>query len=170
MRKQVRALLEIGIIYLTVSIMLDFFLGGYPALLLPTLGLAFAVFGIMIFSKLWEQTSRTAEIRRQGVGTPEDELIRLEYLCQLAIDQGEVAAGDVLSRRLRSLAFAVAAYRLNESETVLRNMAEQEPSLLDRKVGDQQIFDALTTNGSIIRKGDLRSIQDFLSRIEGWTN
>lgn len=163
-------LAEIGIIYLAVSIVLDFFLHGYQALLWPALGLVFVVFGSMIVSTLWEQTSRTAEVRKQRVSAGEDELMRLENLCKAAIDEGDVAAGQLLSQRLRSLAFAAAAHHLNESETMLRTMAEQEPSLLQSRVRDQQIFHALVTNSSIIRKGDSLTIQDYLSRIEGWTN
>jgi hypothetical protein len=170
MKKQFRALIEIGIIYLAISMILDFFLGSYQFMLWPVLGLVFAVFGIMIFNRLWEQTSRTAEIRRQRVGTGEDELMRLEHLCKVAIDEGDVGAGELLSKRLRSLAFAAVACRLNESETMLKTMAEQEPSLLETKIGDQPIFHALVSNGSIIRKGDSRTLQDYLSRIEGWTS
>jgi hypothetical protein len=170
MKKQVTVLAEIGVIYLAVSILLDFFLHGYQALLWPVLGLAFAVFGSMIVSTLWEQTSRTAEVRKQRVSAGEDELMRLEHICKAAIDEGDVAAGLLLSQRLRALGFASAAYHLNESETMIRTMAEQEPSLLQRRVRDQQVLHALVTNSSIIRKGDSLTVQDYLSRIESWTN
>jgi hypothetical protein len=169
MKKQVRALVEIGIIYLAVSIVLDYFLRGYQTLLWPALGFVFVIFGTMIFSELWEQTSRAAKIDRRRVNAGEDELMRLEHLCKAAIDQGDVAAGELLSQRLRSLAFAAAAYHLNESEAMLRTMAEQEPSLLQTRVGDQQIFHALVTNGPLTRKGDSLSLQDYLSKIEDWT-
>lgn len=170
MRKQVTALAEIGIIYLAVSIVLDFFLRAYQVLLWPVLGFVFVVFGIMILSALWDRTSRTVEITKQQVSTAEDELMQLEYLCRVAIDGDDVAARELLSQRLRSLAFAAAAYHLNESEAMLRTMAEENPSLLHRKVGDQQIFHALVTDGFVFRKGDSRSLQDYLSKIEGWTN
>jgi hypothetical protein len=170
MRKPVRALVEIGTVYLAVSIVLDFFLRNYQALLWPALGLVFVMFGVMILSTLWEQTSRTPEVSKQRSGAAEDELMRLEYLCKAAIDEGDASAGLLLSQRLRSLTFAAAAYHLNESQTILRNMAERDPSSLQRRIGDEQIFHALVTNGSVIRKSDSLSLQDYMSKIEGWTN
>ena len=169
MKKQARALVEIGIIYLAISIVLDFFLRGYPNLLWPALGLVFVLFGIMIFGELWELTSRTAEIRRQRISAPDDELKRLEHLCESAIDQGDVAAVNLLSKRLKSLAFAATAFHLNESEATLRIMAEQEPSSLHSRVGDQEIFRALVTTGPVIRRGDSSSLQEYLRKIEEWT-
>lgn len=169
MKKQARALVEIGIIYLAISIVLDFLLRGYPNLLWSALGLAFVLFGIMIFAELWELTSRTAEIRRQRISPSNDELKRLEQLCESAIDQGDVAAGNLLSKRLKSLAFAAAAFHLNESEATLRTMAMQQPSSLHSRVGDEEIFRALVTTGPVTGRGDWLSLQEYLSKIEEWT-
>ena len=52
MKKQVRALLEIAIIYVAVSIVLDSVLGGFQILLLPALACAFVLFATMIFGVL----------------------------------------------------------------------------------------------------------------------
>jgi len=168
MKKQVRALLEIAIIYVAVSIVLDSVLGGFQILLLPALACAFVLFATMIFGVLWEQRVPTPARNTHGSPTDESDLIRLGRLCNAAIGQGEAKAGEAISERIRSIAFAAAAYHLNEPEATLRTMAEQEPALLHPKIGDENIFRALTTSGSITRKGNWQGLDECLRRIEDW--
>jgi hypothetical protein len=169
MRKQTRALAEIGVAYLTVSIVLDYLLGAYQILLWPALAFGFILFGIMIFATLWEHPSPA--IGKRELHTPEtdDKLIRLQHLCKLAIDDADNAAERLLSERVRSIAFAAAAYNLNTSETRLRFMAIDEPNLLQTKIVDRQFFSALTTEDAMIQKGDSRWLEKLLDIIEGWT-
>jgi hypothetical protein len=168
MKKQIRALLEIAIIYLAVSIVLDYILAGFQILLWPALGVAFILFAIMIFGVLWEQRDRMNVANEVGSSGDENDLARLERLGSAAVDQGETRDGEAISERIRSIAYAAAAYRLNESEVRLKTMVEREPNVLRSKIGDERIFHALTTRGSLTRKGDWRSLNEYLRSIEDW--
>jgi len=168
MNKQVRALLEITIAYIAVSMVLDSVLGGFQILLLPALALTFLLFATMILGVLWEQRAPTVARKTEYSPTDESDLVRLEFLCNAALVQGEARAGEDISERVRSIAYAAAAYHLNEPEAALRTMAEREPDLLRPKIGDENVFRALTTSGSIIKKGDWQGLDECLRRIEDW--
>jgi len=164
MKKQIWALLKIAIIYVAVSIVLDAVLGGYLILLLLALACTFILFAAMILGVLWEQRApkSTGNPERSHNGTG---LSRLEHLCIAALDRGEAKAGETVSDRIRTIAFGAAAYHLNEPEAKLRAAAEQEPNLLRHKIEDEHVFQALTSD-SLVRKGDWRSLDECLRRIE----
>jgi len=171
MRKQIRALIEIGAIYLTVSIVLDFLLGGYPVLSWSALGIAFLIFAILILDVLLELTPRSASDRPSRAIAPEDELMRLEYLSAKAIDDGDPDAGLLLSDRLRSIGFAVAAYRFNSSEAALRTMVEQDPNSFRDKLGDEEMSEILATSPvtNLVTRRNTRSLEYCLAKIEDWS-
>jgi len=169
MKKQIKALIELGSVYLALSIVLDYFLSGYPILLWPALAVAFFVFAGMIFSVLWQHNPRTPSGTDQSANHGDD-LTQFEYLCDLAINQGDRNAGEILTERVRSLAFAAAAYHLNIPETALRIMIEQDPRSLDTKIRDRPILLALTTRGSLIREGESQTLQNCVKTIGEWTN
>lgn len=169
MRKQIKTLIQIGVVYLAVSIVLDFFLADYPILTWASLGFAFILFGIMIFNVLLELNSRPAPskgIRQFKRG--EDDLMRLDKLCQRAIDHGDATSTQLLSERIRSLAFAAASYHFNITEPLLRNMAQQDPVSLERQINDQRIFEALTATSSSVSRRNTRDIDNYLTSIEAW--
>jgi len=169
MKKQTRALVEIGLAFITASILLDYFLGAYQILLWPALGFEFILFGIMILNTLRGRVASGAVKREPSKTQSEDELTRLEHLCKLAIEQGDQAAANILSERVRSLAFAAAANHLDTSETTLRTMSEEDPTLLQTQVRDPELFNALTTKGDMIQRGDTNFLKNLLGKIEEWT-
>lgn len=170
MRKRIRALIEIGVIYLAVSIALDFFLGSYRVLLWPALAFAFTIFGAMILSTLWERTYPSASSETPRSADSNDDLSRLEYLCKMALEQADSNAQEVLSKRIRSLAFEAAAHHLSMPEGLLRDMAENKPSLLHLKIDDEAILSALTTTSSVLKKDPPHGLKECLTRIEDWAN
>ena len=168
MRKQTKALVEIGIIYLCVSMLLDFFLGSFQILLLPGLALEFLVFGIMIMSTLWERVTPRTRKQEKSTSQVDDALTRLEHLCELAINGGDQAARSLLSERVKSLAFAAAANHFKTPEASLRTDAQKQPDVLESKVRDAQLFNAMTLTNSFVRQRDSRSLEQLLAKIEGW--
>jgi hypothetical protein len=171
LKKQIRALIEIGAIYLAFSIVLDFLLGGYPVLSWSALGIAFIIFAILILDVLLELTPRSASDRPPAAIEQEDELMRLEYLSAKAIDDGDPDAGLLLSNRLRSIGFAIAAYRFNTSEAALRAMVEQDSNSFRDKLGDQAMAEILTTNlaTNLVTRRDTDSLEYCLAKIEDWS-
>jgi len=171
MKKQTKTLIQLAVVYLAVSIVLDFFLAGYPILTWAGLGFAFILFGIIVFNVLLELTSRPAPnkgIRQFKRG--EDDLMRLDKLCQRAIDHGETTSTQLLSERIKSLAFAAASYHFNITEPLLRNMAQQDPTSLERQLNDKRMFEALTATSSGVSRRSTRDIDSCLTSIEAWLN
>jgi heme exporter protein D len=170
MKKQVRTLIEIGVAYLAISIVLDFFLAGYPVLTWSALAFAFLVFAVLIISVVLELAARPAVRMVPHVTAHEDELVRLERLSQKALDERDPDASVLLSQRLKSVAFAVVAYRFNTSEALLRNTAEKESDSLRDQLGDQELVEALTTKDSLVNRSTLRNLEYYLTKIEDWSN
>lgn len=170
MKKQIKTLIQIGVVYLAVSILLDSFLAGYPILIWAGLGVAFILVGIMIFNVLLELIPRPAA--HKGVRQfkkSEDDLMRLDKLCQKAIDQGDAASTQLLSERIRSLAFEAAAYHLNITETLLRNMALQDSTSLEQQIHDNRMFEVLTTTSSVVSRRNTSDLVSYLTKIEDWS-
>jgi hypothetical protein len=168
MKKQTRGLFEIGVVYLAVSILLDYFLGAYQILLWLALAFGFIIFGIMIMSTLFESLAPATRKREADNLPSEDEFTRLWRLCKFAIDQGDQTAGKTLSEKTRSLAFAAAANDLNTSEAALREATEKEPGMFQMKVGDPELFTALTTTGNLVARGDTKILERLLGKVEEW--
>jgi hypothetical protein len=169
MKKQTKGLIEIGVLYLGVSIVLDYFLGAYQILLWLALAFEFIIFGLMIMSTLFESLAPTTRKREVDNLPSEDEFKRLGRLCKFAVDQGDQTAGKTLSEKIRSLAFAAAANDLNTSEAALREATEKEPGMLQMKVGDPELFTALTTTGNMVARGDTKILEGLLGKVEEWT-
>jgi hypothetical protein len=171
MKKQIRTLVQIAAVYLTVSVILDFLLAGYPILTWLGLGFAFLLFGVAIFDVLLELTVRPpAKGNVTRFKRNDDDLMRLEKLCKKAADNNDPAASQLLSERIRSLAFAVAAHHCNTAEPLLRDMALQDPESLQRQVNDQYMIEALTATDCLVTRGNTRKLDDYLTRIEDWSN
>jgi hypothetical protein len=171
MKKQTRTLVQIAVVYLAISIILDFFLAGYPILTWLGVGFAFILFGIVIFDVLLELTVRPlAKKSVPRFKRNEDDLMRLDKLCKKAIDHDDPAASQLLSERIRSLAYAVTAYHCNTTEPMLRDLILQDPASLQRLVHDQYMVEALTTTDYVVTRGNTRRLDDYLTKIEDWSN
>ena len=171
MKKQIRTLVQIAVVYLAISILLDFFLAGYPILTWLGIGFAFLLFGILIFNVLLELTVRPlAKKSVPRFKRNEDDLMRLDKLCKKAIDNNDPAASQLLSDRIRSLAFGVAAYHCNTAEPLLREMFLEDPASLQGQVHDQYIVEALTATDYGVARGDTQKLDDYLTKIEDWSN
>jgi len=171
MKKQIRTLFQIAVVYLAISIILDFFLAGYPILTWLGVGFAFILFGIVIFDVLLELTVRPLPNKNvSSFKRNEDDLMRLDTLCKKAIDHNDPAAIKLLSERIRSLAFAVAAYHCNTTEPLLRDMAHQDPATLQRQVHDPYMVEALTTTDYDVTRSKTRKFDDYLTKMEDWSN
>jgi hypothetical protein len=169
MKKQTLTLIELGIVFLTAAIVLDYVLGGYQILLWPSLAFEFALLGVMIFSSLWEHTPQTSGRGQKIIRQNETELTRLEHICKAAILQGDETAQNLLSERVRSLALAAARSRLSTPQTTLTGIAREEPELLQSRTEEPDFLRALGTNGNMIQRGNSQVLERLLEKIEEWT-
>ncbi|HXZ91163.1 MAG TPA: hypothetical protein VEG61_08880 [Candidatus Dormibacteraeota bacterium] len=170
MKNHIKTLIQIGVVYLVVSILIDSFLAGYPILTWAGLGLAFILFAIMIFGVLLELIPRHAAKKSvPQFRKNDDDLMRLDKLCRRAIDHGDARSTQLLFERVRSLAFAAAAYYLNIDEPQLRNMAEQNPTSLEQRIHDQPMFEMLTATSSAMSGRNSDDLRNYLTKIEDWS-
>ena len=164
-----KTLAEIAIAYLAASVALDYFLDTYPVLLWLALTFEFLFVSIIIIGTLWEQVEPRTDGRELPPPRRNDSLARLERLCEVAIDQRDQTAGDVLSERVRALVFAAAAIHFNISEATLRSITEDKPAVFQSPIGDPILNDALTTKGSIMRAGETNILNYLVKTVEEWT-
>ena len=167
--KQLRSLAEIGVVYLAASIILDAVLGAYKILLWPALALIFLLFATMIAQVVWQPTLPTASKRVPSQPTHgDDELARLEQICKHAIEEGDPLSGQILSQRVSSLALAAASLQLSERESSLRDIATNDPDLLQERIKDQGMLNIIK-GPPIVGKNAIGILVDYLTRIEEWT-
>ena len=160
---------EIATAYLVASVTLDYLLDTYPVLLWLALTFEFLFFSIIIIGTLWERVEPRTDGRELPPPRCNDSLTRLERLCEVAIGQRDQTAGDVISERVRALAFAAAAIHFNIPETTLRGIAEDKPDVFQSTIGDPILIDALTTKGSIVRAGETNILNYLVKTVEEWT-
>ena len=165
----VKVLGEIAIVYLGASIAFDYFLDSYPVLLWLALIFEFLFFSVIIIGTLWRRVGPRIGGRELPSPRRDDCLTQLEHLCQVAIDQRDQTAWDVISSRVRALVFAAAAIHFNISETALRAMAEDKPDIFQSTIGDPILIDALTMKGSIARAGETNILDYLVKTVEEWT-
>jgi len=168
MSKTMIRLVKLGIAFLTASIVLDFYLGGYGILLWPALALEFIIFAATIFSSLRENLLPNTKTHAESRPRTETDFARLEDLCSAAIEQTNPKAEGLISDRVRSLAFAAAASNLNIPEPTLRSLAEQDPQLVQTRVKDSQITRVLITKGPLIQQGRVEEIETLIAKIDEW--
>jgi hypothetical protein len=168
MKGHTKQLLEITVVYLAVLIVADFFLTEYPVLTWLGLSIAFITFSIFILDVLLELTPKRVVRPMQFEPRNEDELTHLDKLTKNALDEGNPEAATQLSERLRSIVLRAAAYRINISETQLRDMAQRHSDLLEDRLQDQEIAYALTTDDSLVKPGSARRLDELLIKLESW--
>ena len=168
MKGNTKQLLQIGVAFLAVLIVVDFFLTDYPVLTWLALGITFLIFSIFILDVLLELTPkkevRPTFIERRG----EDALAQLEKLVRNALSEGNPESAAQLSERMQSIVLRATAYRFNVSDAELRDLAQHHPDLLEAQLNDPEIVSALTTAESVVESGDARRLNGLLTRVESW--
>jgi len=168
LRRLAKTVVELGIAYVFVVIILEFFLVHYDILALPTLGVVFIFFSLLIFNTLLPLTNKDKAGRAQIRGKNESELQRLERLVRRAMQDRDSEAADALSKRLRSLALQIASYRTDASLSQLDEQSEDRTFLLSQIIEDEQLVSLLTRGPNSSAPNGAREIEAVLSTLEGW--
>jgi len=168
MKGYTRQLLEIAIAYVTVLILVDFFLIEYPILTWLALGAAFIFFSIFIVDVLLNLTPKKEVGPTQFELRSEDESTRLERLAKNALDESNPDAARQLSERLASVELRATAYRINMSDAQIADMAKRHPDLLEARLQDEGITLVLNSHGQTVGPPSSRRIHDLLTILESW--
>jgi hypothetical protein len=167
LRRFAKTLVELGMVYVVVMIILEFFLVHYEILTLPALSVAFVFFSLVIFNTLLPLTGTSKIGRTQTMKKSEDELQRLERLVRRAMEDRDSVAADVLGKRLRSLALEIASYRTDVSGSQLDEQFGG-PSLLLQITQDERLLRLLSSGPNASAPDGAREIEAVLSTLEGW--
>jgi uncharacterized protein YlxW (UPF0749 family) len=149
-------------------IILEFFLAHYEILTLPTLGVVFIFFSLIIINTLLPLTIKDKTGRAQMRQKSEDELQRLERLVLRAMQDRESEAADALGKRLRSLALQIASYRTDVTLSQLEEQSADPASLLAQIIQDEQLVRLLTRGPNGSAQYSAREIEVVLTTLEGW--
>lgn len=144
LRRLAKTVVELVIVYVFAVIILEFFLGHYEILTLPTLGVVFIFFSILIFNTLLPLATKNKTGRAQIREKSEGELQRLERLVRRAMLDHDSEAADALGKRLRSLALQIVSYRTDVSRSQLDEQSGNRTSLLSEIIQDEQLVRLLT--------------------------
>lgn len=172
MRRLTKTVVELGIVYVFVVIILERFetdfLVHYEILTLPTLGVVFIFFSLLIFNTLLPLSIKNKTGRPQIREKGEDELQRLERLVRRAMQDRDSEAADALGKRLRSLALQIASYRTDVSVSQLDEQSGNPTSLLSQIIQDERLVRLLTNGPNASAPNGAREIEAVLSTLEGW--
>jgi flagellar biosynthesis/type III secretory pathway M-ring protein FliF/YscJ len=166
LRQQVKAIIELGVVFSIVVVFLDFFLGSIQILSWVALSITFALFAALILDSVSRliprSTVRTSNVPERRDGDQQ----RLERTLERAIAKHDPESAKVLGERLRSVIFGMTAYRTGLSESELRQLAEQNPESLAAIVRDEQIREILQAHEPVLRTGASREIAAILTKVE----
>ncbi|GEM_PF-5882035 len=168
LRRLAKTVVELGIAYVFVVIILEFFLVHYEILTLPTLGVVFIFFSLLIFNSLLPLTIKNKTGRAQIREKSEDELQRLERLVRRAMQERDGEAAAALGKRLSSLALQIASYRTDVSRSQLDEQSGNRTSLFSQIIQDEQLVRLLTSGPNASAPDGAREIEAVLSTLEGW--
>jgi hypothetical protein len=168
LRRLAKTVVELGIVYVFIVIILEFFLVHYEVLTLPTMGVVFIFFSLLIFNTLLPLTIKNKTGRAQIRERSEDELQRLERLVRRAMQDRDSEAADALGKRLRSLALQIASCRTDVSRSQFDDQSRNHTSLLSQIIQDEQLVRLLTNCPNASAPDGAREIEAILSTLEGW--
>lgn len=168
LKRLTKTVVELGIVYVFVVIILEFFLGHYEILTLPALGVVFIFFSGLIFNTLLPLTIKNKTGRAQIREKSESELQRLERLVRRAMQDQDSEAADALGERLRSLALQIASYNTDLSRSQSVEQSGNRTFLLSQVKQDEQLVRLLTRGPKAATPDGAREIEAVLSKLEGW--
>jgi hypothetical protein len=166
MNRATRSIIEIGIAYGVVVILIDFLLDRFSVLLWPTLSIISVIFAIIMLNVIFDLTSgqkpvypKTTETSSQTVS---DEVVRLQNTIERAIATHETQS--VLVEKLRSVGLSLAAARMKLTREQFRALVDQNPKAANGIIKDQELLALLS--GGMLNLTDLQRIDTVLTKIE----
>jgi hypothetical protein len=158
---QTRNIIELGMIYAAIVIIIGYLLRNFLILFWPALTIIAIFFASFILSSLTELMSSQNRNQPRPSDVPTDELARLEGSIQLAITTQSSQSN--LSERLRNTVLSLVSLRTGLPKEDLRRVADEQPESLQKTVKDNEILALLGRN---LKLSSLHEIDSLLSKIE----
>lgn len=143
MNRDTRNIIELGLIYGIVVIVLNYFLGRFTVLIWPALGISSVIFALLIVDSLshYAQSQERAfpiESKRES-----DELVRLQEIIERSVARQEEMHSIVLEK-VRTVGLSMASARMNLSKEQFSELIDNTPRARE-KVGDAVLLSFLTS-------------------------
>jgi hypothetical protein len=162
MNRATRSIIEIGIAYGVVVILVDFLLDRFSVLLWPTLSIISVIFAIVMLNILFDLTSGQKPVYPRTTETVPDEVVRLQNTIERAIATHETQS--VLVEKLRSVGLSLAATRMKLTREQFGALVDQNPKAANEIIKDQELLALLS--GGMLNLTDLQRIDAILTKIE----
>lgn len=162
MNRATRSIIEIGIAYGVVVILVDFLLDRFSVLLWPTLSIISVIFAIVMLNILFDLTSGQKPVYQRTTETVPDEVVRLQNTIERTITTHETQS--VLVEKLRSVGLSLAATRMKFTREQFGALVDQNPKAANEIIKDQELLALLS--GEMLNLTDLQRIDAILTKIE----
>jgi len=166
MNKQASELLQLGVIFGIIVVVVDLFFIPYPVLNWLALSVAFFFVSAIILdsvSRLVARQSRHATSAPSGT----DELDYLTDVVERAIGSDQHESMEILRDKLKSIAVSTLAARTRESKDEVLELASR--GLLGKTLKDEELLQLMSANHSAAGPLNYRRVNELLTRIEGMT-
>ncbi len=168
MNPEAKQVLELGVFFACVVIILDVLLQQIPTLDWFALGLAFSLVAAIIVGSM----ARSIPWQRQKVmpiPQPRNELQRLADRIDASVYAGDINSSRILSEQIKSIALGAIAVRTKLSKREILELAENHPEELWALVRDDEITKFLTDLQPLGGPLTEKDLEEMISEIEGWS-
>ncbi len=168
MNPEAKQVLELGVFFGCVVVILDVFLIQIPTLDWFALGLTFSLVAAIIVGSM----ARSIPWQRQKaipIPQPRNELQHLADMIHASVYAGDVYSSRILLEQIKSIALGAIAARTRLSKREILELAENHPEELRALVRDDEITKFLTDLQTPGRSLGEKDLEQMISEIEGWS-
>jgi hypothetical protein len=162
LNRETRSIIEIGVVYGVVMILIDFLLNRFSLLLWATLSILSVIFALVMLDILSNLTSSDKLVHLKNVEIVPDEVVRLQKAIERAVAMHETQS--VLVEKIRSVGLSLVSARLKLTRDEFGVVFDQNPEAAIQLIKDQEIVALLS--GETLNLTNLQQIEALLAKIE----
>ena len=162
MNRETASIIEIGIVYGVIMILVSFLLDRFSVLLWPTLTVISIIFALVMLDIVSHlvPTERSAHLKNAGIVL--DEVVRLQNTIERTASRHETQS--VLVEKMRSVALSLVSARLKLTKEEFAAVIDQKPEIAIGLIKDQEMLTLFS--GQTINLINLERIDAVLAKIE----
>jgi len=162
LNRETASIIEIGIVYGVIMILVSFLLDRFSVLLWPTLTVISIIFALVMLDIVSHlvPTERSAHLKNAGIVL--DEVVRLQNTIERTASRHETQS--VLVEKMRSVALSLVSARLKLTKEEFAAVIDQKPEIAIGLIKDQEMLTLFS--GQTINLINLERIDAVLAKIE----
>jgi hypothetical protein len=168
MNKETSEILQLGVVFAAVAVLLDLFLITLPVLNWLALGVAFLFVSVMILESVAKLVPRQS---RRTPPTPQrtDELDTLTDVVESAYVRNQSESLEILLDKLKSIAINNVAARTRLSKKEVMDLAANNPGSLASLLNVKELPWLLATGYHRHERLNQKQLNEVLTRMEDWS-